>query len=136
MIKRFGLPFTVLLAAAMPLGAQAQINSISDLLDKVKAEKSNPNLRRSDLPELTELARILSPAVVNISTAQTVEVNTEDAPAFPKGSPLERFNDFFGGGGSQNGRVSKSLGSGFVVCLLYTSPSPRDGLLSRMPSSA
>ena len=25
---------------------------------------------------------------------------------------------------------------GFVPCLLYTSPSPRDGLLSRMPSSA
>src|SRR5664279_6146754 len=24
----------------------------------------------------------------------------------------------------------------FQVCLLYTSPSPRDGLLSRMPSSA
>ena len=24
----------------------------------------------------------------------------------------------------------------FVTCLLYTSPSPRDGLLSRMPSSA
>ena len=26
--------------------------------------------------------------------------------------------------------------SGFGACLLYTSPSPRDGLLSRMPSSA
>ena len=25
---------------------------------------------------------------------------------------------------------------GSYVCLLYTSPSPRDGLLSRMPSSA
>ena len=25
---------------------------------------------------------------------------------------------------------------GFISCLLYTSPSPRDGLLSRMPSSA
>ena len=24
----------------------------------------------------------------------------------------------------------------FYCCLLYTSPSPRDGLLSRMPSSA
>ena len=24
----------------------------------------------------------------------------------------------------------------FYICLLYTSPSPRDGLLSRMPSSA
>ena len=27
-------------------------------------------------------------------------------------------------------------GAGGYVCLLYTSPSPRDGLLSRMPSSA
>ena len=38
-------------------------------------------------------------------------------------------NAFTGGGG----------GGGFSVynpCLLYTSPSPRDGLLSRMPSSA
>ena len=26
--------------------------------------------------------------------------------------------------------------AGFIACLLYTSPSPRDGLLSRMPSSA
>ena len=28
------------------------------------------------------------------------------------------------------------LGYAVYVCLLYTSPSPRDGLLSRMPSSA
>ena len=28
------------------------------------------------------------------------------------------------------------LALGFFTCLLYTSPSPRDGLLSRMPSSA
>ena len=28
------------------------------------------------------------------------------------------------------------LRDGFKSCLLYTSPSPRDGLLSRMPSSA
>ena len=36
--------------------------------------------------------------------------------------------------GAQAGRV---LSWTFVyTCLLYTSPSPRDGLLSRMPSSA
>ena len=29
------------------------------------------------------------------------------------------------------GKITASL-----ICLLYTSPSPRDGLLSRMPSSA
>ena len=28
------------------------------------------------------------------------------------------------------------IGGGSYDCLLYTSPSPRDGLLSRMPSSA
>ena len=30
----------------------------------------------------------------------------------------------------------KSLFARLFTCLLYTSPSPRDGLLSRMPSSA
>ena len=33
--------------------------------------------------------------------------------------------------------VIKEIGyEGYRACLLYTSPSPRDGLLSRMPSSA
>ena len=35
------------------------------------------------------------------------------------------------------GRVEASALFGLIrACLLYTSPSPRDGLLSRMPSSA
>ena len=38
-------------------------------------------------------------------------------------------------------RCKKRIGSEYIgyrvySCLLYTSPSPRDGLLSRMPSSA
>ena len=33
-------------------------------------------------------------------------------------------------------QVFRDKGEAFKVCLLYTSPSPRDGLLSRMPSSA
>ena len=32
--------------------------------------------------------------------------------------------------------LQKKLGQQEEDCLLYTSPSPRDGLLSRMPSSA
>ena len=35
--------------------------------------------------------------------------------------------------------VAQALGGvtgNYTTCLLYTSPSPRDGLLSRMPSSA
>ena len=36
---------------------------------------------------------------------------------------------------AQAWRPSVSV-AGLVTCLLYTSPSPRDGLLARMPSSA
>ena len=43
--------------------------------------------------------------------------------------------------GNRNPLLYKNLGAdgiktGYLACLLYTSPSPRDGLLSRMPSSA
>ena len=34
------------------------------------------------------------------------------------------------------GLVATSRQAQYFTCLLYTSPSPRDGLLSRMPSSA
>ena len=70
---------------------------------------SGPGLDRP--VSFKELAARLSPAVVNISTSQNVEANVE-MPEFPKGSPLERFNDFFGNG---EGRVASSLGSGFVI---------------------
>ena len=33
-------------------------------------------------------------------------------------------------------RCLSAIGQTHPTCLLYTSPSPRDGLLSRMPSSA
>ena len=38
-------------------------------------------------------------------------------------------------GGVNDAKPEKSMRE-FKLCLLYTSPSPRDGLLSRMPSSA
>ena len=36
----------------------------------------------------------------------------------------------------QSGAILNCSDSEYDSCLLYTSPSPRDGLLSRMPSSA
>ena len=63
--------------------------------------------------DFVELSKRLSPAVVNISTAQTIEID-KGTRAFPKGSPLEKFNDFFGDGGDKN-RIARSLGSGFVI---------------------
>jgi len=36
----------------------------------------------------------------------------------------------------ENKMLNKAIEISMSICLLYTSPSPRDGLLSRMPSSA
>ena len=46
------------------------------------------------------------------------------------------FSYHLGPAGIMIGNAAIDLGCTVVPCLLYTSPSPRDGLLSRMPSSA
>ena len=63
----------------------------------------------------------------------------------PKGSLEEATVDLFGKAGWRITTASRSyfpsvddeeMKCSLIRCLLYTSPSPRDGLLSRMPSSA
>ena len=66
---------------------------------------------------------------------------------FTTGSTLADIDYFVGYKGTDNIQVAKSLLSGTTytidvpaattnICLLYTSPSPRDRQKSRMPSSA
>jgi serine protease Do len=63
-----------------------------------------------------DLAEKLSPAVVNISTAQTVEQPRRDGPPLPEGSPFEDlFRDFFENGQPRAPQTVQSLGSGFVI---------------------
>ena len=47
-----------------------------------------------------------------------------------------RYNKTFISQGRALGELGHPEGPTVNFCLLYTSPSPRDGLLSRMPSSA
>ena len=67
----------------------------------------------------------------------------------PDNDPLESLDNFSEGlhvnslpasevrrRGDRMRRRNTALATVGGVCLLYTSPSPRDGLLSRMPSSA
>jgi len=73
--------------------------------------------------DFADLAERLLPAVVNISTTQTVKGGQlpEGMPQFPPGSPFEEFfKDFFErqqreGGGKGPPRQISSLGSGFIV---------------------
>jgi serine protease Do len=57
-----------------------------------------------------DLSERLTPAVVNIATTQNVD-SARDLPRFPRGSPLERFNEGLDGAAPQ----VNSLGSGFVI---------------------
>ena len=79
--------------------------------------KANPQLPSQLFEELNKL---------NLSSSEltTVLADIQKGPqATPPGSPP-----------SQVAQLSLQGEAG--ICLLYTSPSPRDGLLSRMPSSA
>nr|WP_321359689.1 Do family serine endopeptidase [uncultured Hyphomonas sp.] len=75
--------------------------------------RSVEGLDQRDRPaSFRDLSKRLMPAVVNISTSKTVA--PEGMPTFPEGSPMERFNDFFGR--DEDGfRREGSLGSGFVI---------------------
>ena len=61
------------------------------------------------------------------------KINIIDAG--PKGVLLGFKNNFFNNADKLLGWVTKKSGQ-VKICLLYTSPSPRDATLSRMPSSA
>jgi serine protease Do len=63
-------------------------------------------------------AERLLPAVVNISTTQTVQAPAVDMPQFPPGSPFEEFfKQFRGAPGQEQGppRHATALGSGFII---------------------
>jgi len=77
------------------------------------------NAKARGAPEsFADLVEPLSPAVVNISTTQTVEGNKGGAfPQLPKGHPFEDFFKDFGPKDKDGDRKRKatSLGSGFVI---------------------
>ena len=61
--------------------------------------------------------------LVSASKAQKIKGWDKLVEAYEKNEPIM-------------GKITSKCKGGCIVCLLYTSPSPRDGLLSRMPSSA
>ena len=89
-----------------------------------------PDLVNQDDPVLADWARrgVISPIA---EFADPHEVKSLRANLFPAAERLSVVDDQLFG--LCNGLDVRAL---FYNCLLYTSPSPRDGLLSRMPSSA
>ena len=70
-----------------------------------------------------------TPASGGLPTGEyTGVVISEEVKTSQKGAQYLRYTLQVTEGAQQGKQIS--------ICLLYTSPSPRDGLLSRMPSSA
>ena len=101
-----------------PLDADSDNDNLSDG-QEVNIHSSDPNKADSDddgLNDFDEVALgtlLMNPDSDGDSLLDGAEVNTHQT------NPLESDSD-----------------SDFLPCLLYTSPSPRDATLSRMPSSA
>ena len=71
----------------------------------------------------------ISDRIAVMNAGKVLQVGT---PAEVYEAPADTFvADFLGENNFFSGKVTE-----IINCLLYTSPSPRDGLLSRMPSSA
>ena len=76
---------------------------------------------------------LLVEAMVYISTNNSREIYMSVLDPYGKMNNDPSWIPGVSGTVAQNGAYIEDTGKG---CLLYTSPSPRDGLLSRMPSSS
>ena len=76
------------------------------------------------------------PALIVYSVAVVLPLIQTFRYSFTNYDGLNPEYDFVGLENYRKTLSSEQLIEPFISCLLYTSPSPRDGLLSRMPSSA
>ena len=88
------------------------------------------------------IARLLMGAVQGAFFVGTVTLTTDLAPEHRRGEAASYFSVAIYGGMAFGPWLGEwavgrwGFDGGFMVCLLYTSPSPRDRTRSRMPSSA
>ena len=107
---------------------QADGTSAEDEVPIVACDYCYPGARKEDLERLKRKAK---------ERKERGEPEVDDET--PEGSkPTLVLKDVCHGGPHAHCVARKGVCSSAIskVCLLYTSPSPRDGLLSRMPSSA
>ncbi|HYF55106.1 MAG TPA: Do family serine endopeptidase [Salinarimonas sp.] len=110
----------------LPLPASSQAPAMVTPVQTIAPLPAPAQPPRNAPMSFADLAERLSPAVVNISAATTVEARGRTLPQLPQGTPFEDlFEEFFnrrgqGGGGGENNRTpsprrSNSAGSGFVI---------------------
>ena len=99
--------------------------------DNLKAELSSIEV---EFLIVVAYGKIIPSWLLNLPTVSPINIHFSILPKYRWASPIQ---SAILNGDTSTGisiiKINNKLDSG---CLLYTSPSPRDGLLSRMPSSA
>ena len=120
---------------------------VIDLLkEPTKSERENSNKNDAFKPEFLEKILLdfgVDGKIKKVSNGPVVTLNEFEPAAGVKVSKIVNLSDDIARNtSSESARIATIPGSNTIgielpnTCLLYTSPSPRDGLLSRMPSSA
>ena len=121
------MPAVYVLETQMP---QNMIDSVNDYMDEYKHDKNKQSLANTLVGQIDKGEQLL----LDHNDKRMVEYNN-----FICSLGVEYINHFSASGNSLKGPKEVQIDETWSVhsyCLLYTSPSPRDGLLSRMPSSA
>ena len=113
---------------SLPDEIDAEIELIDNLILDYQAGKS-PMIRSKE--ELLEAIR-----TQNENRAKYVKIKNEIAPEDAKVKPGDELLETAEVVPIKQEGIISDVDLNIDSCLLYTSPSPRDGLLSRMPSSA
>ena len=107
-----------------------------------RMSKSVKNIRSCYIQEQSVTIKNNKIHKYRVNLMITFEVGGKDKSKKSKSKPQVIYTDGPTDGAPDDLKVIKGIGPKFEGdlnnkgCLLYTSPSPRDGLLSRMPSSA
>ena len=114
------------------------LDGVEALMDKVEIQPLETNSAESPIAKSEEGIPAIKPITAEYATIQAVEQSTAEQvdidilaePATPASAPTPQ--------APESAYDTESLRglNVLIVCLLYTSPSPRDRTRSRMPSSA
>ena len=144
------MPLVIL--QARKLGVRVQVNCPAELpavwCDRTMVEQVLLNLARNGMQAMADdvspkvLTLTVRPAASNASSRWLEFLVADVGHGIPDGVSEKLFTPFFTtkeegmGLGLSLCRTVVEQHGGFLSCLLYTSPSPRDRSVSRMPSSA
>ena len=93
-------------------------------------EKSPQNL--PEIPSMSALNKMKKADIVSVAKENGLDLDIN----LTKAKLLEALDLHFNQSSPPSAVDDAATAMAEAACLLYTSPSPRDGLLSRMPSSA